>query len=170
MQAGEKKEQPAEFIDYLNDMLYSDSNLNLVTMFYGIFNSKTNELYSACAGHVPPILIFESKIEKLKLKKNFPCGIYSKQQLHKMGRPFTLSQNTIPAGAKILFYTDGLTECHDPNQLVFFEETEMQKTLEANSRQNCHMIVHHLYESVKKFKGDDNFPDDIFIICLETIQ
>ncbi|MEI7652004.1 MAG: DUF1501 domain-containing protein, partial [Verrucomicrobiota bacterium] len=42
LQSGERKENPAELLTYINDLLHNQTGGNFITTFYGIFNSLDN--------------------------------------------------------------------------------------------------------------------------------
>lgn len=86
------------------------------TIFYGVYNKRTNVFKYANAGHnCIPIRYNDGRIDLLE-NKGFPIALLS-DELN-----FTEKKIEVLKGDKILFYTDGITEARDHNNAIFGEK------------------------------------------------
>lgn len=129
------------------------------TIFYGIFNSRTNEFKYANAGHnCIPILFNDEKIELLKMK-GYPISyifddIYYKETSIRLNK-----------GDKILFYTDGITEIKNSNR----EEFGVDRVIGLIKNNNQKDIIRNLEKEVYKFNGGKQ-DDDFAVVLMEVLE
>ena len=93
-----------------------------MTVLYGILNIDNGEFNYARAGHEPPLMFLpDGKVERLPHKAGMALGLWEE---------ITLDEQTItlPPGSTLLLYTDGMTDCRDPNGEPFGLE-RIQHTL-----------------------------------------
>lgn len=79
------------------------------TIFYGVYNRKTNTLKYVNAGHNCIPVKFNFKDRELLENKGFPISILFDEMNHKV------KETNLFPNDKILFYTDGVTEARDFN-------------------------------------------------------
>lgn len=83
------------------------------TIFYGVYNENTRTFTYANAGHnCYPIKFNQSEVEPLKIK-GYPITILFDKVNYKE------KDIKLELGDKILFYTDGITEAKDHNNVQF---------------------------------------------------
>ncbi|MGA2142481.1 MAG: SpoIIE family protein phosphatase, partial [Brevinematales bacterium] len=76
----------------------------------------------------------------------------------------TLAENT-----KLLIYTDGLTDTISSyNMMEDFEAYELKRSLLEASRFTPKEFLDHIMKNLLRFKGNENFDDDICMICLQS--
>jgi serine phosphatase RsbU (regulator of sigma subunit) len=75
---------------------------HLVTALVGVGNWRTGEMTMASAGHPPPAVITDAGARFLDLTPGRPLGTG--------GGPYPTTSVTLPAGATLFCYTDGLIE------------------------------------------------------------
>ena len=74
------------------------------TAVCAVLNSDTGELVYSSAGHLPPVMVhFDGTTETLEGAHTIPLGL-------RPDRPRPEARITMPAGATLLLYTDGLVE------------------------------------------------------------
>ena len=78
-------------------------------------------------------------------------------------------EETLPAGSKLLFYTDGFTEARSPQRDEFFEYGSMLDVFQTNRKAPCDSFINKLYEELVTFREGDSFEDDICLICLDVV-
>ena len=82
------------------------------TMFLGVLDIATRTLTFSNAGHNHPVVIAPDGVEFLKMKAGVPLGVME-------GYPFVEETLALPEGARLLVYTDGVTEAKDEEGRLF---------------------------------------------------
>jgi serine phosphatase RsbU (regulator of sigma subunit)/anti-sigma regulatory factor (Ser/Thr protein kinase) len=96
-------ETPAAVLDYVNGVIRLRESIGMVTAIFGIYDPATSTLAYAVAGHPPPILTLANGSARHLPTGGLPLGCAS--HVDSITWAFTL-----PAGARAIFYTDGLIE------------------------------------------------------------
>ena len=104
--------------------------------------------YSLC-GHVPPVLVREGKVVRLK-KANPPVGLLPDMQFHSV----TLE---LQPGDRLILVTDGVTEAENGLQ-DFFGEDRLEQAA------GCDDPYENIFSSLQKFCGDTPFNDDCTVV------
>jgi serine phosphatase RsbU (regulator of sigma subunit) len=168
LQAGSKLEDPAALLGHINDFFTSQKIQGFITIYYGIFDSDLSSLTFCNAGHPAPFILNET-VTDLQAYRTIPVGIMENDKLISIDRPFQNRSKKIPPGSKIIFYTDGLTECAPVyNPANHFEFQELKKVLMKHKDLPCHQFINSLYNDMVKFRDEDTFADDICVVCLDT--
>jgi sigma-B regulation protein RsbU (phosphoserine phosphatase) len=131
---------PGELLYYVNHQLanrYTAGSETFVTAFYGIYDPATRELTYACAGHNPPRLkrCQDGTLAVLDGAAGLPLGIFPGQQ-------YSSRVQALQKGDQIVFYTDGITEAHNPAGQMFGTQ-RLDHVLE-----NCTLQAQALLDSV----------------------
>jgi sigma-B regulation protein RsbU (phosphoserine phosphatase) len=151
---------PAQVLAYLNHHLtarYVNQNGMFVTAFYGIYDPATRTLTYSCAGHNPPRLkrCQDGSLLSLDGARSLPLGIAD------AGRYEETTQQ-LQTGDQIIFYTDGITEAHNP-QGKLFGARRLDLVLE-NCTLEAHALLDTLIQSVEDFAAGRAADDDRTII------
>ena len=127
-----------------------------ITFFIAEYDLISQKLRYINAGHNPPFLIMNGKV----------------QRLHK-GTVFLGSFDTIPQceigeikltdEALILTYTDGLTDVRN-EEGEFLDETFGHRFMLDNYTLNAEAFNVELMEAINRFKGNTGFPDDLTVL------
>lgn len=151
---------PARLLEYLNRQLatlYTNQNGNFVTAFYGVYDPGNRLLTYASAGHNPPRLkrCQDGSLLALDGSSGFPLGIFADA---------TYEECTLPLqrGDQIIFYTDGVTEAHNPAGEMFGTE-RLDHVLEDCSLQ-ASALLDSLLHSVEEFTVGHPADDDRTLI------
>lgn len=94
---------PAELLEYVNGAIRLRHNIGMVTAMFGVYDPSSSVLTYAIGGHPAPVLSLSSGVTRLLPGGGLPLGC----------APRVDAENwtfTIPAGSRVLFYTDGLIE------------------------------------------------------------
>jgi serine phosphatase RsbU (regulator of sigma subunit)/anti-sigma regulatory factor (Ser/Thr protein kinase) len=94
---------PAAVLGYVNRMLAMRDSVGMVTAIFGIYDPPTGNLSFAVAGHPPPLLALRNGMVRALPTGSLPLGCVDELNAH----DWTF---TLPAGARAIFYTDGLIE------------------------------------------------------------
>ncbi len=169
LQAGDKKDNPAEMMTYINEVLYNQTGGYFCTAFYLIFDKSDRSITYANAGHDRPLIISDDGINFLEGKRSVPVGMFSNEELEEGEKKCVTEKEILPVNSKLLIYTDGLTETRaEIGSNQFFEETELRKSITELRNHPGREFTAELYQRLVNFRGSENFEDDICIICLDV--
>ena len=146
---------PSEVLEKLNGLLVSDfPSGRFVTMVYGILDPAAKTFIFASAGHLPPLLVDENGSRFLGTESGLPLGV----------RTGTFSEVTVPlsAGARVILYSDGITEAEDPAG----EEFGSSRLRRHVSRNDASM--ESLLGEVRQFANGDGLRDDATVILVRS--
>jgi phosphoserine phosphatase RsbU/P len=149
-----------ETLQHLNQQVVSYTPKDrFVTLFYGIFNLKTNEFEYATAGHEYPIIIPENGKLK-KLQAGGPAlGIIENAS-------FVTEKIKLHQGESIVFYTDGVTESmNDKKEIYGFER--LCELLVKKKSDPADSIIRTILFDLDKFNAGENGVDDRTVLVLK---
>lgn len=152
---------PEQVIYQINQHLTVSDNHDLYfTIVYGYINLKTKVVTCTQAGHPAPIW---QQTKKRRINNigegGFPVGMLKDVQYDS----FKINLNP---GDRLFVYSDGIIECKN-QQGEFFSNTRLLSLLNNNATQSLQNIIQNLDCSLKDWKGDDNFEDDISFLAIE---
>jgi len=150
-----------DIIIELNKRVISNAkNEKFVSLFLAKLNTKSQQLTYINAGHNPPILFYENKFSELT--NGCPLlGITESLSLINVEIFNYTSEFTL------LCYTDGLTDTlnseNDTLSIKILEEL-----ISENNQLNPEDINTNILTFAEKFKGENEFPDDIALLTLKV--
>ncbi|MCP4133235.1 MAG: PAS domain S-box protein [bacterium] len=155
---------PDEVLYLLNTVILRYTvNSNFVTAFYAMIDSNTRVMRYASAGHNRQFLYREKNGEFMELKtKGTALGWLENSDMK-------IEEKTVQldAGDRVIFYTDGITECSNPaNEL--FENDRFQMVIRENARKTAAEFSRELMKELEAFKGGKTFDDDITMVVLDV--
>jgi len=146
-----------KLIEKLNKKINSITNgENFITLFIAKYNIVKRELLYLNAGHVPPILLHQNKIELLE-KGTTMLGIF--EELPKM----EFGKINIQPDTTIVSFTDGISELEDEKGLQFGVDRLIEFS-KQNHRLSPEIFNKMLYDYISKYKGNVLFNDDISVL------
>jgi sigma-B regulation protein RsbU (phosphoserine phosphatase) len=140
---------PHTLLDYLNEHLtthYTSLNGTFVTAFYGIYDPTSRRLADSSAGHNPPRVkrCQDGSLLSLDAARGLPLGVFADTRYGEAEQP-------LQVGDQIIFYTDGLTEAHNPRGELF-GTYRLDRELE-----NCALQAEALRDSI--LRAVESFAD-----------
>src|ERR671917_1420301 len=110
--AAQGSSSPREILQRVNEALlpYIPPNM-FVTCFYAILDPRSGHLSYANAGHNLPCCYHEDATSDLSAR-GMPLGLMP-------GMSYEEKETVLVPGESVLFYTDGLTEAHNPQGEMF---------------------------------------------------
>jgi sigma-B regulation protein RsbU (phosphoserine phosphatase) len=146
----------ARVVDRLNRQVYASTPLEkYVTFFFAVYDARTHNLSYTNAGHLPPILFRDGKIERLRTGGTvvglFPSVTYEMEEI-------CLEPNDL-----LLAYTDGITEPEN----TYGEEFGEARLLEvARGMLNAspELLADEIYRSVEDWTGSPELQDDMTLL------
>ena len=168
MQSGSRQENPEELLYHFNEILRHQSQNNFITMYYCILDAKNKSVVAANAGHNKPLLITENKLYSTSGYKTLPISVLSNTEMTKKNIQFKNYEFQLPEKSKLFLYTDGLTECTPiGNRHEYFETSGLKDILISNFVLTGQPFLDQIYRKLLEFRGDDQFEDDICMICAD---
>jgi serine phosphatase RsbU (regulator of sigma subunit)/predicted ester cyclase len=152
-------DSPGEVLARVNDALYPDIPSDMfVTYFYAILEPESGRLLYANAGHDLPYLRHHgSSAEELRARGT-PLGLMP-------GMGYEEKEASLREGDRILFYSDGLVEAHDPMGEMF--GFPRLRALLAQHDEG-EPPVDYLMDKLHSFSGEDwEQEDDITLVSLQ---
>jgi sigma-B regulation protein RsbU (phosphoserine phosphatase) len=105
--------EPAEMVRYLNrhfEFLWETPMF--ATALSALVEPRASRMTIACAGHPPPLLLRNGRVSAVEVKATLPVLMMDLQNV-----PMTTLM--LEPGDRILFYTDGVSERHDPDDEMY---------------------------------------------------
>ncbi len=154
--------EPANVMQLANRLIAEDAKHGIfVTVFYGVYHTKTRQLKFSNAGHTLPLLYRSSTSSCASLfNSNFPLGVFD---------PFSFQQNVVQLeqGDMLILYTDGVTEALNQAREQFGQERLVEVILRYGSSSSKELLD-GIIESVKEFSQEQPQNDDITVMIVRV--
>ncbi len=153
--------RPGEYLAHMNDkLLHLLMRGQFATMFYGIVDTQTSQLFYACACIPPPIIL---------RKETGKAGMIDGQ-----GNPLGIGMHLYPTqsitfamGDVLLLYSDALTET--PNEAgKYITEEQIIGLLEQHRDKSPEDIKNALLNYFNQHAGDRVRDDLTLVVCVRT--
>ena len=151
---------PEEVAVRMNGILLNEwESEQYFTMALAGIDLTTGQVVVTQAGHPSSaILRVDGQVEFVE-SFGMPIGLIE-------DATFAQAEATLGPGDKLILYSDGITECPDPDERLF-DEHGFAKALEKNASQSGTDLLDGIYDELRTWKGDEAFPDDISAILVE---
>jgi len=145
----------------INDLV-SDNTTDgsFITFFWGILNNDTLELEYVNAGHNPPLLVRNSKIQKLKIG-GMILGVMQTVV------PYQSEKVQLQKGDAIILFTDGITEAMNLNDEEYTDERLEELATKVGS-ENSKSIINRIISDVRDFCEGAEQSDDITSLIIKV--
>ncbi len=159
---------PAAMLMHLNEIISIQTEDNFITAFYCVFDPVSRLLRFSNAGHHPPAVVYNDRVVWLKGARSMPLAILSGEDMAAYGSQYRNSKTVLPAGSKLVLYTDGLVEAKggEYNRIPFRKGIEVRLT--KYQALPCKEFIDSLFADLVEFRGGTTFDDDICIICVDV--
>jgi len=151
---------PGRFLADLNRQLVNiDGEVeNYATIAYGTLDKASGKISLALAGHPYPVLVRQAGgIEYLK-QSGLPVGMFSEVD-------YAPQEFYLAPGDRLVLYSDGITECRNPQGLPFGEE-QLIAALDCAYQMGL-SLTSVLDDRLRTWRGHYDFEDDISLLVLE---
>jgi len=149
-----------EMVQSFNRFLISSTTSDkFATAWFGIYNSNTRSLISLNAGHNPTYLLRNNSEQLTKLSVG---GL----MLGSIDLPYSSEKLELNIGDMIVFYTDGIPEAMNIDEVEFGEQRFENLIIEHRSL-NANDLSHTIFDEVKKYRGQVDQSDDITLGVLK---
>lgn len=155
-----RSDSPGDVLEHVNDQLVPDIPPNMfVTCLYAILNPANGVLRFANAGHDLPYRQRGGEVAELRAT-GMPLGLMP-------GMRYEENEAQLEPGDRLLLYSDGLVEAHDPARQMF-GFPRLRALLAGALVDRSRPLVDALLAELAVFTGSDwEQEDDITLVTLE---
>ena len=130
------------------------------TLFFGILE-KSGRLDYINAGHLPPLLVHEGKVESVFQADSFPLGMFPHAE-------FIPASHTLAPGDTLVLSTDGVKEAMNLKEEEFGME-RLQDVIAQTPDAPIEELETSILSSVEKFTGGAAQADDLTLLILRYL-
>src|SRR5512146_2668600 len=130
-----------------------------VTALYGILDPKSGELAFARAGHEPPLLLGrDGTVERIPHAVGMSLGLWD---------VITLDERMVQLepGSTLVLFTDGMTDCRDPNGVPFGIE-RIKAVLATMRNLPAQQVCDRLLETLMAYQNGAGQDDDVTLVAI----
>lgn len=151
----ERELPPREVLAQVNRVLVQDfPRAKFVTMIYAVLDPASRSLVFANAGHLPPLFVDSAGARFLEIDSGLALGI---QEV-----AFTEYRLDLPAGSRLLLYSDGVNEAMN-SSLEEYGATRLRDHI-ANPSASVQSIL----DEVRAFAGGHPASDDRTLVMIRA--
>jgi len=151
---------PAEVAERLNQRFpWDDATRQFFTLIYGVLNLKTMVFSFVSAGHPSPILCLDGQEVLLPKSQGLPIGVSMEDY-----QQFNV---TLTPGARLLLYSDGVTEAKSPGGDAYGRE-RLAARFNAPG-QNVDAALEQVFDELKQGRRNTPQRDDISLLAVEVL-
>ena len=153
--------QPAEVFTRVNSLLCEGNEAGLfVTAWMGVLDLNTGLMTYVNAGHNPPVVMLDGKVDYLKSTPGFVLAGLDE---------FKYKQNTLQLkrGDKIFLYTDGATEATNIHEELYGEDRLLECIKSIVPGTSCADALHVVRASIDEFVGEAEQFDDLTLLAFD---
>jgi len=151
--------EPAELVSRLNVQVSRQApGTRFITLFYGVYDTRSGELTYVNAGHMPPLVLrSDNRIERLN-DGGIALGMFN----HSTYAP---GHATLQSDDLLAIYSDGITEAENAAGGPF-DESGLEAALRLYGRDPISEIGASVLRAVEAHTGDTRFADDLTVLVL----
>jgi sigma-B regulation protein RsbU (phosphoserine phosphatase) len=153
---------PGEVLGLVNrHITHLEKSAQFVTALYGLLNPTSNEFSYARAGHEPPLLLkSDGTVGRIPYGPGMSLGLSD---------AIALDEQTIKleAGSTLLLFTDGMTDCRDP-QGVAFGFDRVKTTLSGLAGLVAQEVCDRLLTTLKEYQDGAPQDDDVTLVAIHA--
>lgn len=144
--------QPNSVLDGLNEIFQmNEQGDDYFTIWYGVYNCKTQKLKYSSGGHPAVLLASEQHPIKPLEVRSIPIGMMT-------GFPYDQYECDIQAGSSLYLFSDGVYEILQPNGEVWTFDSFMSMVSEYQRQQLDSLDP--LFQQIQQIAGNNSFDDD----------
>lgn len=152
---------PEEILLKVNNELSRDNDTCMfVTLFCGILDCVTGEVFYSNGGHNPPLVIrTDGKVSYIPSSGGLVLGAFE-------GTQYTRDSLILGKGDSLFLYTDGVTEAMN-EQRELYTDKRLLEELSALSGKTIQESISGIMESIALFTGSAPQSDDITMLAVQ---
>jgi sigma-B regulation protein RsbU (phosphoserine phosphatase) len=137
-----------------------EKSTQFVTALYGILDCATGDFEYARAGHEPPLLLTPEGVRRLPHGPGMALGLWEDITLD-VGRVH------LAPGSSLLLYTDGMTDCRDPQGEAFGLERIQDAFLTLRGLP-AQEVCDRLLTTLLDYQQGANQDDDVTLVAIHV--
>lgn len=153
---------PGEVLGLVNrHVTRLQKSTQFVTVLYGILDLLTGEFSYARAGHEPPLLLRpDGSVERIPHSPGMAIGLWN---------AIALDERTInlTPGMTLLLYTDGMTDCREPNGEAFGLE-RIKENLCRYTNLTAQQVCDELLDTLRRYQNGAKQDDDVTLVAVHV--
>jgi phosphoserine phosphatase RsbU/P len=153
---------PGEVLGLVNGHItHLEKSSQFVTALYGLVDSKTGEFSYARAGHEPPLILRPNgEVERVPHSPGMSLGLWE---------TITLDERSLKLerGSTLVLFTDGLTDCRDPNGVSFGLE-RIKTTLSRLVGLPAQEVCDRLFDALMNYQDNSKQDDDVTLVAIHV--
>jgi len=151
---------PAQAISTLNKLVLEEMETeHYFTMLLGDLNIKTGQLRMGQAGHPHPVVQRADGTVTQESPGGFPVGLLPDAE-------FSQFETQLKKGDRVLFHSDGITECPNENNDMLGEEG-LDEFMYDLADLVGPAFLEALVWRLSEFRGNGQMPDDVSAVLLD---
>lgn len=160
MAEADRGSTPGEVLTLANKHItHLQKTAQFVTALYGILDSSTGGFAFARAGHEPPLVLRpDGAVERVPHSAGMSLGLWEEITLDE--RTVTLDQ-----GSTLVLYTDGMTDCRNPEGESFGIE-RIRATLASLRGLTAQAVCDRLFDTLTSFQNGAAQDDDLTLVAV----
>ena len=159
--SGGTASDPTDAIRQANQWIYEDGRSSMfVTVFYGVLDPAVMQFSYVNAGHNPPLLVREDRVQELCKSRGIALGVVPDV-------PIAATTIDLRHGDILILYTDGVTEAFNGQNEAFGEE-RLKDFVLANRAKPAAAVLESLVAEIRRFAGGAAQSDDITLVVVRV--
>jgi sigma-B regulation protein RsbU (phosphoserine phosphatase) len=151
--------EPAELVARLNVQVMRHAPASrFITLFYGVFDTRSGELTYVNAGHTPPLLMRAGGAVDRLGQGGVALGMFEQSK-------YVAEHTVIHVDELLAIYSDGITEAENPAGRPF-DESGLESALRLRRDDSISDIGQAIVAAVEKHTGDNRLADDLTVLLL----
>jgi sigma-B regulation protein RsbU (phosphoserine phosphatase) len=148
-------------------LVESSDGARFASLFFGVYDDRSQVLHYLNAGHLPPIIVSPSanggaRPPARRLDTGgMVLGLFPAQ-------PYEQRSVSLQRGDRILIFSDGVTEASDPEGEMFGEE-RLLEAVDRHARLPAEDLPERVLDDVTRFVGGSPQQDDITVIAAQVV-
>ncbi len=160
---GSNRHAPSDTLERVNDLLLRDTHSDLfVTVWYGLWDSRSGRIVYSSAGHNPPLVVHADGSTDLLNARGIALGVVPDIKLKE-------DEIVLAPGDVMVAYTDGVTEALRSDNTEF-GVAGLQSTLVTLRNKPASEIAEGILAAIDSFVAGTPQFDDITMIVLKHVK
>lgn len=144
-----------------NHVTRLQKSTQFVTVLYGILDLDTREFSYARAGHEPPLILHpDGSVDRIPHGPGMAVGLWDDIILDERSV-------TIAPGDTLLLYTDGMTDCRNPQGEAFGLE-RIKKLFSGLTSLSAQQACDRLLDTLKAYQDGSKQDDDVTLVAIKA--
>ncbi|HCC56429.1 MAG TPA: hypothetical protein DEQ47_04070 [Solibacterales bacterium] len=145
----------------INEILYERTEGGKFATVFAALCDSTGRFSYINAGHCAPIVVRRGETLEYLEPTVMPVGLVAETG-------FALHQADLTTGAKVVIYSDGVTEAEN-QEGAFFGKRRLRDVIMKHAEGSCVELHRAIVEAVRDFTGDQPQSDDVTLLVIEIV-